>query len=148
MDQGPLVTQVIDAGTRFLEELTKSLPVQFAFWLKAEDESRRFYIAPEQITDENVEVAYDEIIRAAEVLDDPWFDVLRVSVIGTDDPLAKRVAEIYQRYRGRAPIHLFNEAFPGTMIMAEELYIYPSPIGRRDTGRTPRKKTRPRHPSK
>jgi hypothetical protein len=126
MDQGPLVSQQIDAGMRFLHELNKHLPLQFAFWLKEEGASRYLYVASEQITDDNIEVAYDEIIRIAGVLQDPWFDIFRVKVRGTDHPLVKAVADIYHHYRGRAPIHLYNQAFAGTEV--EELYIYPSPV--------------------
>ncbi|MGH7169514.1 MAG: hypothetical protein ACRELG_04465 [Gemmataceae bacterium] len=141
MDKGPLVSQQIDAGMRFLEEFNKCYPVQLAFWLREEDDFHYLYMASEQITDENFDVAYGEAARIGIANPDPWFDIFQVKVRGTDDPLVKGVAEVYQRYRGRAPIHLFNEAFPGTMIMAEELYIYPSPIRRRDTGKAPRKKT-------
>jgi hypothetical protein len=125
MDQGPLVSQEIEAGMRFLEEFNKCFPVQFAFWLKEESESRCLYVASEQITDENFDVAYERVARIGMTNPDPWFDIFQVRVIGADDPLAKGVADIYRRYRGRAPIHLYNEVFAGTE--AEEIYIYPSP---------------------
>ncbi|HTU22031.1 MAG TPA: hypothetical protein VMG10_28590 [Gemmataceae bacterium] len=146
MDKGPLVGQQIDAGMRFLEEFNKCYPVQFAFWLREEDDFLYLYIASEQITDENIDVAYGEAGRIGRANPDPWLDIFQVKVRGADNPLVKGVAEIYQRYLGRAPIHLYNQAFAGAQV--EELYIYPSPIGRRQTARAPRKKTRPRHPSK
>lgn len=125
MDKGPLVSQQIDAGIRFLEEFNKCYPVQFAFWLREDDDFQYLYIASEQITDENFDVAYGEVARIGISNPDPWFDIFQVKVRGTDDALVKGVAEIYQRYRGRAPIHLYNQVFAGTQV--EELYIYPSP---------------------
>jgi len=84
MDYEPLVTERIEAGARFLREFDKYAPVSAAFWLK--ESERRFwhlYIASDEITDENFDLAYGEVVRIARELRDPWFDSLRVKVIGT-----------------------------------------------------------------
>src|SRR5262249_20728459 len=125
MDQGPLVSEQIDAGARFLTEFQKYVPVQVAFWLKDSEEGVWYlYVASDQITDDNFDLAYGEVARLAGALRDPWFDPFRVKVIGADDPLAKAALEAQQRYR--TPVHLYGEMFGG--VSAEEVYIYPSPL--------------------
>jgi len=126
MDPGPLVSEQIDAGARFLGEFNKAFPVQSAFWLKDSEEGAWYlYIASDQITDDNFDVAYGEVVRIAGILQDPWFDTFQVKVIGADDALAKAVADLHRRYPGRSPTR-----FHGTTlgdITAEEVYIYPLP---------------------
>src|SRR5205823_4745201 len=83
------------SASRFLREFDKSVPVCVAFWLK--QTGRRYwhlYVASEQITDENIDRAYGEVIRVAGKLQDPWFDPLSVKVIGADTPLAKAAQEL------------------------------------------------------
>jgi hypothetical protein len=55
MDQGPLVTEQIDAGARFVREFAKQRPVQAAFWLKGTEDNQWFlYVAGDQINDSNL----------------------------------------------------------------------------------------------
>ena len=82
MDQGPLVSEQLDAGARFLDEFQKYLPVQDAFWLKDSDEGAWYlYVASEQITDENFDVGYGEVGRMADTIQNPSFDVLAMRVM-------------------------------------------------------------------
>jgi len=126
MDQGALVREQIDAGARFLAEFHRSYPVQLAFWLKNEEGHWYLYIASDRISDNNFDVAYGEVVRIARALQDPWFDAMQVKVLGTDEPLAKAVADAERRYPRRAIRAL------GGMTVAwvgiEDLYVYPSPI--------------------
>jgi hypothetical protein len=127
MDQVPLVTEQIDAGARFLGEFQKFVPIQSAFWLKNSEEGAWWlYVASDQITDDNFDVAYGEVVRIAGAIQDPNFDLFQVKLIGADDPLAKAVADIRRRYPGRAPIRLHGKTLGG--ITADEVYIYPAPI--------------------
>lgn len=115
MDQGSVVREEIDAGAKFLAEFEKQFPIQAAFWLK-EDEGRWYlYVASDQINDQNVRLAYREVIRVAGAMRDPNFD-----------PLALAALEILRRYPGRSAAHLRQRNFGGLGI--EEGYIYPSPI--------------------
>ena len=80
MDQGPLVTEQINAGARFLGAFQKYLPVQAAFWLKdSEEDAWSLYVASDQITDDNFDVAYGEVVQIAGALQDPWFDPFQVN---------------------------------------------------------------------
>ena len=127
MDQGPLVTEQIDAGARFLAEFQKYLPVQSAFWLKDSDEGTwNLYVASDQITDDNFDVAYGEVVRIAGQLKDPWFDPFQVKLIGANDPLAQAARELRQRYPGRTSTRFHGKLFGGVSV--EEVYLYPAPI--------------------
>ena len=101
MDQEVLVTEQIEAGRKFIDEFDKIRPVQAAFWLKAtEDSSWYLYVVSDQITDENFDVAYGEVLTLAPNIRDPNFDPFRVKVIGIDDPLAKAALDIYRQFPG------------------------------------------------
>jgi hypothetical protein len=124
MDQGPLVSEQIEAGATFLREFQKNFPVQVAFWLKDSESGERYlYVASEQITDENFDVAYGEVARIWKEIQEPWFDPFKVKVIGDQDPLAKAALEALQRRGGRGPVRLYGQVFGG--IAVDEVYVYP-----------------------
>ncbi len=127
MDKGPLVNEELDAAARFLAEFHKCYPVQMAFWLKdGETGNWRLYIVSDQITYENFDVAYGEVVRITGEHLDPWFDGMQVKVLGEDEPLAKAVAELGRRYPAGKPARFFGQTVDG--IDADEIYVYPSPI--------------------
>ncbi len=126
MDPGPLVTEQIDAGTRFLAELEKTMTVAAAFWLKRpETDSWYFYVAPDRSRDGNRGAAAGEALRVALAMQDPNLGYLQVRTIDPDDPLARAVLDYQRLYPGKA-VHLRDRAFGGMGI--DEIYIYPSPI--------------------
>jgi hypothetical protein len=117
----------IEAGARFLRAFQKYRPVQSAFWLRDSDEYiPRLYVASEQITDDNFDEAYGEVLQVAGEIRDPLFDPFQVRLIGADDPLAKAAREIQARYPGRSPLRFRDKVIGGQF--AEEAYLYPSPI--------------------
>ena len=127
MDQGPLVTERVDAGNRFLAEYQNCFPLKAAFWLKdCEDGEWNLFVASDQITDDNFDLAYGEVVRITGILQDPWFDLFQVKVIGVDEPLTKAVLEIQQRYPGRTPRRYHGKSMGGVTV--DEVYIYPTPL--------------------
>jgi len=126
MDQGPLVTEQIDAGAKFLAEFQKYAPVQAAFWLKEEEGGWNLYVASDQINDDNFDVAYGEVLRIAGQIQEPWFDPFQVKLISLDDPLAQAALDIRRRYPGRIPTRFHGKTFGGVSV--DEVYVYPSPI--------------------
>ena len=127
MDQGPLVSEQIDAGARFLGEFQKYAPVQAAFWLKESDTGEWYlYVASDQITDDNFDVAYGEVLRIADAMADPWFDPFQVKLINVNDPQAMSVLAIQPRHPRRIATRIHGHAING--LPFEEVYIYPSPI--------------------
>jgi hypothetical protein len=126
MDQGPLVSEQIEDGARFLAEFDKHRPVQSAFWLKeSEGGAWWLYVASDQITDDNFDVAYGEVLRVAQAMPD-FFDPFQVKVLGQDDALAKAAADARLRVPRRGPIRLRDTTFGGLPV--EEVYLYPSPL--------------------
>jgi hypothetical protein len=125
MDYVPLVTEEIEAGTRFLAELDKRIPVRTAIWLR-EDEGFRWYlyVASDRIGDEDIRVHYREVGRVIREMDDPNFGPLRVKLIGTDHPFAQAALDVQQRYPGKSA--RFRDTFGGRPV--EEVYIYPLPL--------------------
>ena len=117
----------IEAGKKFIDEFEKYRPVQAAFWLKAtEDSGWYLYVASDQITDENVRVAYGDARHASRNIQDPNFDLFRVNLIGIDDPRAEKR---HWTYTGDFP-GAFRRAFrPGEFgpMGAEGVYLYPPP---------------------
>jgi hypothetical protein len=127
MDQGPLVTEEIEAGAELVREFDKYEPVKVAFWLKASDEDHRFlYIASEHINDTNFAVAYGEVLRLSDKLHSIYLDPFRVKLIGADDPLARAAVEIHQRFAGHTAARIGGKVFGGISI--DDAYIYPSPL--------------------
>lgn len=116
-----------DAGRRFLAEFHKSYPVQVAFWLRESEATWWYlYVASEQITDDNFDVAYGEVLRVSDMLRDPWFDPFRVKLIGADDPLAKAALEMLKKYPGPVATTFGGKMLGGVYV--DEMYIYPSPL--------------------
>jgi hypothetical protein len=127
MDQGPLVTEEIDAGAELVREFDKYAPVKVAFWLKASDEEQRYlYIASEQMNNTNLDVAYGEVLRLANQMKSPYLDPFRVKLISAENPLANAAAEINRRFPGRLATRVGGKSFGG--ITVEDVYIYPSPL--------------------
>jgi hypothetical protein len=127
MDQSSLVTEEIDAGTKFLCEFDKYEPVTAAFWLKSSDEDFRYlYVASNQIDDSNFDVAYGEVLRVANEMRSPYLDPFRVKLVNTKNPLAKAAIDVNQRFPGRIPTRFGGKSFGGTSI--DDVYIYPSPL--------------------
>jgi hypothetical protein len=128
MDYEPLVTEQIEAGARFLREFDKYASVSVAFWLK--ESQRRYWhlsVASDEITGENLDAAYDAVVRIARVLHDPWLGLPpRVKVIGTDDPRAQEALARQRPYPGRTLPRVYGTLFGDVMV--DEVYIYPSPI--------------------
>jgi hypothetical protein len=127
MDQDPLVREQIDAGKRFLDEFEKYAPVHAAFWLKTSDDSDWYlYVASDQISDQNFDVAYGEVLRLAGEIQDPNFDAFRVKLIGGDNPLARAALDIHQRHPAKVPTWFNGKNFGGMSV--ERVYIYPTKV--------------------
>lgn len=128
MDSGPLVAEQVEAGARFLNEFQKYAPIQAAFWLKESDASNaHLCVASDRITDENFDLAYDEVARIRGQLQDPWLDLFSVRVLrDRHRPLVEAVLGLIRRFGGKTPIHLYGQILAGRSV--DELYVYPSVI--------------------
>jgi hypothetical protein len=64
MDQGPLVTERIDAGAKLASEFQAYKPLDAAFWLKESDVGQWYlHLASHEIDDSNFHLAYGEVVR-------------------------------------------------------------------------------------
>lgn len=119
----PLVKEQTEAGAKFLGEFQKYYPVRAAFWLyDSEDGGWRLYVASDKITDRNFDVACGKAVRAARAINDPWFDVFLVKVIGADHRLAKAAVEALRRYPMRGPGRFPCSKFAPNV---EGVFLYP-----------------------
>src|SRR5262245_39346710 len=127
MDQGPLVTEQIDAGARLANEFDRQTPLQAAFWLKeSEDRQWYLYLISDQINDTNFDRAYAEVLRLLGRGPHLWLDPLQVKVAGVENPVAKAVIATQQQYPGSFATRLRNRMLGGVSV--DEVYIYPIPI--------------------
>jgi hypothetical protein len=124
MGQGPLVIEQIEAGTEFIYRLNAYVLVSVAFWLKASDEGRwNLYIASDKINDSTKKAAYGEVARVTREMDNPNLDQFQVTLIGSDDPLARAASDVHRRFAARVPTRVRDKSFGGMSV--EEVYIYP-----------------------
>src|SRR5205085_3967685 len=105
MDQGALVTPMLQAGEQLISEFNKYKPVTVAYWLRSGgDEDWYLYISSDQINDANFDQAYGEVLRIARAVRNPWLDPFRVKVVGADDRVARAIADYAKQYPGQSPI--------------------------------------------
>jgi hypothetical protein len=125
MDPAPLVMSEIEAGEEFIKRLNAYQPVRAACWLRPTEDSERYlYVAPEGLTDENIDAGYNEVLRVAREMKDHYIDPFRVRLIRTDHPVARAVLDIYRRYPGRIPTAYTGSWSFGGMAVTEA-WIYP-----------------------
>lgn len=124
MDQGPLVSEQIDAGAAFIREFEKYKPIKSAFWLKQSEDFWYLYLASDQIDDSNFDLAYGEVVRLAVQMNDPNFNAFRVKVVGTTNPIARDVLLLQSRYHANVPIRRSDVRLGRKSI--DEVYIYPA----------------------
>ena len=124
MDQGPLVGEQIDAARDFLSRFASYAHVHAAFWLRSSEEGTlNLYLASDEVTDANLDLAYGEVLRIAREMRNPNFDPFQVKVIRTDDPMAQAAVNIHRKYSATIPAHFTGRSFGG--VSADEVYVYP-----------------------
>lgn len=123
-----MVTEQIDAGAKLASEFdSKYKPLKAAFWLKESEDGQWFlYLVSDQIDDTNFHLAYGEVPRLLGRGPHLWLDPFQIKVAGIDDPVAKAVLEIQQKYPGRPATRLRNRMVGGLNV--EEAFIYAIPI--------------------
>jgi hypothetical protein len=125
MDQGPLVSEMIEAGARFLPEYDKYAPLVAAFWLKDSDSGNwNLWLASKKVTDRNFDVAYGEVIRLARGMGYPAVDAMQVRVARMYEKEVKAVLAEQARRGAAHPFRLWQEVASGAYF--EEAYVYPA----------------------
>ena len=123
MDTKTLVTEDIEAGAEFLRRLDAYCPVKVACWLRVDDDRLRYLtVALEGLTTLNSGVAYREVLRITQEMKDHYIDPFRINLIGTDDPIAKSIMDLYKRYPGPMPTRFDGQIIGRTEVA--EAYVY------------------------
>jgi hypothetical protein len=129
MDQGPLVTEQIEAGAKIVREFDKQFPLQAAFWLREPEGDWQLVLASDQIGDATVPAAYAEVHRLfRETLteqDQLWVHPLQVKV-RTDQPLIRGIIDLQRRFPASTMSRIRGEAFGGRSV--EEAWLYTLPV--------------------
>ncbi len=116
-----------DVGGELVRRLDKSVSVKAAFWVKDSEEGHwYFYIASDQINDNNLGLAYAEVLRLADQIASPYLDPFQVKLISTSDPLAQAALEILTRFPRKMPIRIGGMNFGGLGV--DSVYIYPASV--------------------
>lgn len=127
MDQTSLVSEEIDAGAELVRRLDKSLPVNAAFWVKDSDGGPWYlYIASDKIHDNDLDVAYQEVLRLAWEMASPYIDAFQVKLVPTSDPLAQAALEINRRFPGRVATRFGGRNFGGMGV--DGVYVYAASV--------------------
>jgi hypothetical protein len=127
MDQEALVMDVIDAAAELIRGLDQTWPVKAAFWVKdIEQGSWRLYIASDQINDQNMGKAYEEVLLQSARIANPFLDTFRVKLIPASHPLAQAALDIHRRYPSSAATRLGTQRFGG--IGVGGVYLYPPTV--------------------
>jgi hypothetical protein len=127
MDQGPLVTEQIDAGARLASAFDQRIPLQAAFWLKKGEDGQWFlYLASDHINDANVRDAYGELAGLLDSDANLWLDPFQVKVRGAEDPIVSAVLAIQRKYPAQFATRLRNLLLGGVSV--DDVYIYAMPI--------------------
>jgi len=126
MDQELLVKEQVEAALRFLREFSKYAPIKSAAWLRETDSGRWYlYVVSDSITDQNVDVAYGEVLRIAGALEKPRIDPFRVRIIAGNSSVADRILEIQQRHETGTTPAPWQPLEP---LGAEDAHVYDMPV--------------------
>lgn len=126
MDQGPLVSEWIEAGGKLLPEYDKYAPLEAAFWLKDSWTGNwSLWLVSKKVTDRNFDLAYGEVIRILRGMEYPSLNSMQVHIGRMYDKEVKAVlAEQARRGGGKHPFRLRDEVVGDCYF--EEAYVYPS----------------------
>ena len=123
MDQIPLVTELVDAGKRFVEEFDKTFPIAVAFWLKDRDESSwNLHIASRQINDADRQKAFGEIVRVTTQMKDPYVGLMDIRLQKMDDRIVQFALDIQRRRPGLTMVFDVPSYYG---VEVEGMYLYP-----------------------
>ena len=101
MGEELLVNETITAGADFVLDFHDYMPVSVACWvIHAESDDVFLYIASDNITDENFDVAYREVLR--KLSGNQWLDPFQIKLVNSSDPIAQDAIEIPKSPNGTA----------------------------------------------
>src|SRR5437879_4674676 len=126
MDQEPLVMVRIDGGRRLIGWLAEEgVGVTAACWAREEGGGWFLYLATDLVSEDGAtKQAYRRLIAVMRRLPGPpGIDPLDVKLVGPNDPVARAVQELHERFPGSLPLRSGDARFGGLGV--EEVYVYP-----------------------
>jgi hypothetical protein len=131
MDQATLVRDQIDGGEKLLTRLRESgFDMTAACWAKTEDDGQWYlYIVSPSVEVNGVRPGYAQIRSTLNQMDSEWTHPLErvepvtVKLIGSKDPLAQGVLEMYRRFPG--PIPTWHGGSVLGSVYVDGAYVYP-----------------------
>lgn len=128
MDPSTLVKEQIEAGNNFLRRFEESTRVVAAFWSKeCEDGRWKLYVASDSFQNGKLGMAYEKVLQIAKELNDPYFELFQVKLVGLSEPLVQAALEFYLTHPPRIPFRISAGNFGG--IEVEEVYLVKGPTG-------------------
>jgi len=140
MAQRYLVENQIDDGFKLVKRLVaEGFPVAAAFWVfpKEEEGYWMLYLASKVYDESGSDAAYGKVVDAWLQLDEPWFSMSEITVIGEKDPITQDVLDILKKHPG--PMATRSRRPTLGKMEIEQVYIYP-PV--EDAARRPPPKVR------
>ena len=127
MDQGSLVGEQIRQGAKFVHALGNYAPLSAAFWLKLSDEGQWYlYLTSPQIDYSNLKAAYAEVWRLLSPGPNPWLHPFQVKLVPNEDPVAREMVDIQQRYASEGDERVRVSMLGGSGV--EDGYAYHLPV--------------------
>lgn len=129
MDQGPLVTEMIEAGGNLVREFDRYAPLQAAFWWKDAETGEWFLqLASDRIDDTGVRDAYGEVNRLLGPGPHLWLTPFQVRVTGMTDRRAQAVAELVRKYPVLFPGRIRAPLAGNAPVADGYAYVLPAPV--------------------
>jgi hypothetical protein len=129
MDQGTLVSELIEDGQRYLERLDREgVPVLAACWIKKSENGRWYlYLITPLVTEESgTRPAYLRINEVYQQMPQPFeIGMFQTKVVGPAEPLAQAVLRLQKPSRGKGPRRYDGYILGDVPI--DGAYIYPPP---------------------
>jgi len=123
MAQESLVNERIDAGEDFVRDFNDYVSVAAAFWINpADSDDWLLYVASPDINDDNLDVAYGEVLRRVGTNRNQWLDAFQVKLLNSGDPLAAEVIAIRDRYPLKIAARYNGSSIAGMAIGGAYIY--------------------------
>lgn len=125
MDSSSLVENRIDDGRKLITLLTqKGFPLAAVCWVEVSDQGDwLLYIASAAVDERGAAAAYRDVYGVLTTISGTSISVSDVKLVGTNNPIAKDILEIRQRYSADRPI-VSRTNMLGSLAV-EEVYVYP-----------------------
>ncbi|MDY3559451.1 hypothetical protein R5W23_000444 [Gemmata sp. JC673] len=130
MDQDALVTERVEAGKRFLAQLSAvGFPIAVAFWARPSDEQWFLYLASPVVDEKGGHEAYRDLTLHERRFDNVGLDPFEVRLVSPSDTMAVAAAKLIEPKPWQPKPSPFMTRFDGSRlggIDVEGVLVYPA----------------------